>query len=199
MSAPTAPPQSGDYRDAKAQAKAAKAYAKAQRPWFKKKRFILLIAVGLIASIYAMTSGGGDSTDATTRSSDTSNTAPEAVEEEAAPVEEELQAEEKPEYTTSQENAIESAKGYLEYTPFSRVGLIQQLSSKAGEGYPKADAVFAVNHIEVDWNQQAAKAAKGYLEYSSFSRAGLIQQLESKAGDGYTHAQAVYGVSKTGL
>ena len=82
---------------------------------------------------------------------------------------------------------------------FSRSGLIQQLDSSAGSGFPKAVATFAVNHIQVNWNQQAAKSAKEYLNTMPFSRAGLIQQLESSAGDGFTHAQAVYGVNQTGL
>lgn len=46
----------------KAAAKAAKAYAKASRPWFKKKRYILLIAIAVIA-IIAAASGGGSSDD----------------------------------------------------------------------------------------------------------------------------------------
>ena len=55
------PPQ--DYKNAKAQAKAAKAYAKAQRPWYKKKRYILAIGVVLlIAIIVTASSGGGGST-----------------------------------------------------------------------------------------------------------------------------------------
>jgi hypothetical protein len=101
--------------------------------------------------------------------------------------------------TKSQEQAIGSAKSYLEFSGFSRKGLIQQLSSDAGEGYSKADATYAVDHIEVNWNEQAAKSAKAYLAMTHFSRKGLIQQLESSAGDGYTHAQALYGVSKAGL
>lgn len=47
--------------DPKAQAKADKAYAKATRPWFKKKRFILLGSIALVA-IFSAASGGGDST-----------------------------------------------------------------------------------------------------------------------------------------
>jgi hypothetical protein len=47
------------HRDAKAQAKAAKAYAKAQRPWFKKKRFIIPLAIVAIAVMTQM-GGGGD-------------------------------------------------------------------------------------------------------------------------------------------
>jgi hypothetical protein len=104
-----------------------------------------------------------------------------------------------PELTASQENAIGSAEDYLEYSAFSRTGLIEQLSSEYGEGFPKADAIFAVNHIEVDWNEQAAKSAKEYLDYDSFSRQGLIDQLSSEYGEGFSLAQAIYGVSKTGL
>lgn len=57
----------------------------------------------------------------------------------------------------------------------------------------------AVNHINVDWNEQAAKSAKNYLETSAFSRTGLIKQLSSAYGEGFTHVQAVYGVNQAGL
>jgi hypothetical protein len=105
----------------------------------------------------------------------------------------------KPQETAGQKNARESAEQYLQNAAFSRAGLISQLSSKYGDAYSKADAIYAVNHIDVDWNEQAAKSAKEYLANQPFSRAGLIQQLESSAGDGFTHAQAVYGVNKAGL
>jgi hypothetical protein len=105
----------------------------------------------------------------------------------------------KPSYTAAQENAIESAKTYLAMSGFSKTGLIQQLSSKAGEGFKRADAVFAVNHIKVDWNKEALESARAYLDMSSFSRSGLIQQLSSKAGDGFTPAQATFAANKLGL
>jgi hypothetical protein len=101
--------------------------------------------------------------------------------------------------TASQANARQAAENYLSFAPFSRQGLIDQLSSKAGDGYSKADATYAADAVHADWNKQAALAAKNYLKTMPFSKNELIQQLESKAGDGYTHAQAVYGVSKTGL
>ena len=101
--------------------------------------------------------------------------------------------------TAGQENARRSAETYLETMAFSRKGLISQLSSSAGEGYSRADATYAVNHVDVDWNEQAAKAAQNYLDTMPFSRQGLIEQLSSDAGDGYTHAQAVYGVNQTDL
>lgn len=104
-----------------------------------------------------------------------------------------------PSMTKSQEQAIGAAKQYLSFKAFSRTGLIRQLSSDAGDGYPVADATYAVDHITVNWNDQAAKAAEEYLKIMHFSRQGLIEQLESDAGDGFTHRQAVYGVSKAGL
>jgi hypothetical protein len=57
-------PSRGSHRDAKAEARAAKAYAKAQRPWWKKKRFILPLGlVLLIALVSVSASGGGGGTD----------------------------------------------------------------------------------------------------------------------------------------
>ena len=100
-----------------------------------------------------------------------------------------------PDETSGQRNARESAKQYLQTSAFSRAGLIKQLSSQYGEGFPKADAIYAVDHIDVNWNEQAAKAAKDYLANQPFSRAGLIEQLASPYGDGFTHAQAAYGVN----
>jgi len=102
----------------------------------------------------------------------------------------------KPEETAGQQNARRSAEDYLESQGFSRKGLIKQLSSQYGEGYTKAEAIYAVNHINVDWNEQAVRAAKSYLKSQAFSRQNLIEQLSSDYGDGFTHAQAVYGVNK---
>lgn len=108
-------------------------------------------------------------------------------------------AKSKPDFTVAQQNAIESAQSYLDMSGFSRAGLIGQLSSKAGEGFKMADAVFAVNHLKVDWNKEAVQSAKSYLDMSSFSRSGLIQQLSSPAGDQFTQAQAVYAANHVGL
>lgn len=44
----------------KAAAKAAKAYAKASRPWFKKKRYIALLIIGLLVIISVASGGGSD-------------------------------------------------------------------------------------------------------------------------------------------
>ena len=101
-----------------------------------------------------------------------------------------------PEMTSGQENAVESAQSYLDMSGFSKKGIIQQLSSAAGEGFSKADATFAANHVDVNWKAEAVESAESYLEMSSFSKDGLIEQLSSSAGEGFTPAQAQYAVGQ---
>jgi hypothetical protein len=94
--------------------------------------------------------------------------------------------------TLGEKQALSSAKKYLDYSAFSRKGLIKQLEF---EGFSNQEAIYAVDNINTDWNAQAAISAKKYLEYTSFSRSGLIQQLEF---EGYTSQQAEYGASAVG-
>ena len=79
----------------KADAKAAKAYAKASRPWYKKKRYWLLAFVLLIVIISAA-SGGGDAVDETASDGgDTSSAADDSGSEANEPAEEEAEPAEK--------------------------------------------------------------------------------------------------------
>ncbi|EKY26176.1 hypothetical protein HMPREF0216_02215 [Clostridium celatum DSM 1785] len=89
-------------------------------------------------------------------------------------------------------NAIATAKNYLSFTSFSRSGLIHQLEY---EGYSTEAATYAVDNIDVDWNQQCAKTAKNYMDYMAFSRDGLYQQLQY---EGFTDEQIQYGLSSVG-
>ena len=82
---------------------------------------------------------------------------------------------------------------------FSRAGLIQQLSSAAGEGFSLADATYGVDATHTDWNAQACLSAKGYLKLEPFSHAGLVEQLSSEYGEQYTPDEAEYGVTCAGL
>lgn len=92
--------------------------------------------------------------------------------------------------TSGMKNALRSAENYLEFMPFSRTGLIEQLEY---EGYTNSEATYAVDNCGADWYEQAVRSAENYLEFMAFSRTGLIEQLEY---EGYTHDQAVYGVDK---
>ncbi len=101
------------------------------------------------------------------------------------------------------QNAYQAAISYLEYTGFSKAGLIDQLSSEYGDNYTVQQATDAVSALEtsglVDWNEQAVRSGQSYLEYSSFSRQGLIDQLSSAYGGKYTLAQATYAADQLGL
>lgn len=85
------------------------------------------------------------------------------------------------------------ANDYLDYTAFSKSGLIEQLEY---EGFSNEDATYAVNKISVDWKEQAVNMANDYLDYTSFSRSGLIEQLEY---EGFSNEDAVYAVDQIGL
>ena len=167
------------------------------RPWFKKKRFVIPLGVVALLFIGGIASGSDsdsdDTSDANTAlSADESATGAE-TEPPAAVVETEAPEPEKPALTSGQENAIRAAENYLDYTAFSRKGLIDQLKF---EEYSEKDAIFAVDAIKPNWNEQAAAAAEKYLEFTAFSRGGLISQLEF---DGFTTAQATYGADKAGV
>ena len=96
-----------------------------------------------------------------------------------------------PAISSAQENAVGAAQDYLDYSGFSRQGLIEQLTF---EDYSQADATYAVDHVDVDWNAEAVESAKSYLDYSSFSAQGLTEQLTF---EGFTPEQAQYAVDQT--
>ena len=165
--------------------------AKVKKPIYKRWWAIALAAIFAIVVISQAT--GSDTATPAADKPAASEPAEKAQPKAEEPVKE------APKLTAGQENALQSAENYLSFAPFSRQGLIEQLSSDAGDGYSVKDATYAVDHLTVDWNEQAAKAAKNYLDMTSFSRKGLIEQLSSDAGDGYTKEQATYGVDKAGL
>lgn len=56
-------PPSMNAKDAKAQAKASKAHAKALRPWYKKKRFMIPLALVLLVVVISAAGAGGGGDD----------------------------------------------------------------------------------------------------------------------------------------
>ena len=91
-----------------------------------------------------------------------------------------------------QSNAVKKAQSYLDFTAFSRKGLIEQLEY---EGFTNEEAVYGADHCGADWKEQAAKKAAEYLDFMSFSKQDLIEQLEY---EGFTASEAAYGVSAVG-
>jgi SOS response regulatory protein OraA/RecX len=90
-----------------------------------------------------------------------------------------------------QKNAKSKAASYLDYSFFSRSGLIDQLLY---EKFSRADAEYAVDAVKANWKLQAAGKAESYLSYSAFSRSGLVDQL---LYEGFTSSEAEFGVAST--
>jgi outer membrane biosynthesis protein TonB len=96
------------------------------------------------------------------------------------------------EVSLSAQNAVGSAESYLEYSGFSRKGLIGQLEY---EGYSTADATYAADNVAVDWNEECAQSAQSYMDYSSFSKSGLADQLDY---EGFSDSQIAHGLKAVG-
>ena len=105
----------------------------------------------------------------------------------------EAKAKPKPKLTVSQKQAIEAAESYLDTSHFSKKGLLHQLKF---EEFPKAEAIYAVEHVEVNWTAEADEAAESYLDSGHFSYGTLLRQLKF---EGFTDAQAAHGVKSVGL
>jgi hypothetical protein len=98
-----------------------------------------------------------------------------------------------PAVTVGQKNAVDKAKDYISYSPFSYEGLIAQLEY---EKFSPEEARYGADNSGADWMEQAAKKAQDYMNYSSFSRGSLIDQLEY---DKFTPEQAAHGADSVGL
>lgn len=158
-----------------------------------------LVLIGIGSSL----SGGGDDSDNTASSSSSSvvssTVAVEAIEEEAAVVPEAVEESSAPASSSDDvpreyRNALRSAERYLDYSAFSYAGLYDQLTSEYGDSYPAEAAQYAVDNVEVDWNEEAVEAARNYQEYSAFSDSGLYDQLISEYGHQFTPEQAQYAI-----
>ncbi|WP_054660341.1 Ltp family lipoprotein [Secundilactobacillus kimchicus] len=68
------------------------------------------------------------------------------------------------------------------------------LKTSYGDAIDSKLAQYAVNHIKVDWNQNALAKAKDYQQIQNLSESRLKMQLTAKAGDQFTEEQANYAI-----
>lgn len=130
------PPPSGfstDPKEAKAQAKAAKAHAKAIRPWYKKKRYIGIIAIVAIIAIASASGGGDKSSDVSSGGTTDTTAADDTAEEVLFPGRPDAQKEDQ------ERNIGDSAKlsGYT--ATVTAAGFQQTISDFEEDGYVTAD------------------------------------------------------------
>lgn len=161
--------------------------------WFARHKVITgLIAIALLATYGGIAHPNSDvatKTEDTTKSSEVATApapAPTKTTTETKPAPAPAPA--KPTVTNGQKNALKSAKNYLNFTAFSKYGLVKQLEY---DKYEEADCMYAVENCGANWNEEAMKSAKNYLKTMSFSKEQLKNQL---VYDKFTDEQAQYGV-----
>jgi hypothetical protein len=182
-SGPSAP------RDGKAQAAADKAYRKASRPWFKKKRFLLPLIIVAIIIISSIANAGKDKPSTTAAPSADASAAASAA---PAPAKSTAPAE--PAVPTEYKSALKKAESYSETMHMSKAGIYQQLTSEFGEKFSPKAAQYAVDNLKADYNANALAKAKSYQETMSMSPEAIRQQLTSASGEKFTPAEADYAV-----
>ena len=90
----------------------------------------------------------------------------------------------------NQLQAIQTAKDYLDTMHLSQTELLQMLTV---ENIDLEDAKFAIEYLNIDWNQEARKKAKEYCKHKiGFSKEKLKAQL---LFDRFTEEEADFAVS----
>ena len=90
----------------------------------------------------------------------------------------------------NQVQAIQTAKDYLDTMPLSQTELLQMLTV---EDINLEDAEFAIEYLDIDWNQEARKKAKEYCKHKiGFSKVKLKAQL---LFDHFTEEEADFALS----
>lgn len=100
--------------------------------------------------------------------------------------------------SVGQQAALRKAQSYIDLMAFSKAGLYEQLTSPYGEGFTASQAQFAVDHVRVNWNAEAAEAARSYMALFNMSRDELYEQLTSPYGEQFTDSQALAGLRAVG-
>ncbi|WP_350001715.1 Ltp family lipoprotein [Pseudarthrobacter sp. WHRI 8279] len=192
-------------RDGKAQAAADKAYRKASRPWFKKKRFLLpLIIVGIMIISSIANAGKDEPSAVVAPSADASTAAPaaaaptEAAPAAAAPTQAAPVEAAAPAVPTEYKSALKKAESYSKTMHMSKVGIYQQLTSEYGEKFSPEAAQYAVDNLVADYKANALEKAKSYQENMSMSPEGIRQQLTSEFGEKFTPEEADYAIQNLG-
>lgn len=90
----------------------------------------------------------------------------------------------------NQVQAIQTAKDYLDTMHLSQTELLQMLTV---EDINLEDAEFAIEYLDIDWNQEARKKAKEYCKHKiGFSKVKLKAQL---LFDHFTEEEADFALS----
>lgn len=163
-----------------------------KRPWFKKKRFIIPIAVVLLI-IIASPKGNGSSQEATVAEPETQATS-ETVTETASAAPTPTSAP-TPEVSSEFKSALRQAKSYSDTLHLCQAALFSQLTSEYGGQFSPEAAQYAIDNVQADWNANALAQAISYQETLALSPADIHDQLTSEYGGQCTTENADFAVA----
>ena len=118
----------------------------------------------------------------------------EADAEEAAPQETERETTTSESVPREYRNALSKAETYVDMFHMSERRVYDQLTSEYGENFTPEAAQYAVDNLDVDWNEVALESAKSYQDTMAMSRDAIYDQLVSDYGEKFTPEQAQYAV-----
>ncbi|MDS0525439.1 Ltp family lipoprotein [Clostridium sp. SHJSY1] len=93
------------------------------------------------------------------------------------------------------QSALKKADTYANGMNLSKKGLYEQLTSDAGEKFPKEAAQYAVDNVKADWKKNALAKAKIYQDEMSLSKSAIHDQLVADAGEKFTEEEAQYAIN----
>ena len=161
-------------RDAKAQAKADKAYAKATRPWYKKKRFWVLGLVLLLVLVAAMNmNSGGDNAGTTTGGSSSSQ--------QQAPAEPEMTVTADQMMKDLEANALQAAETYKGKT-ITVTGKVGTIDSSGTYFSVMPDDEFAITGVRVDITPEQQSTVSGFTAGQDVSVTGPVKDVGEVMG-----------------
>lgn len=168
---------------------------KVKKPFYKKVWFwvVVVLVVGAIGG--GMGEDGAETESESTATKQTSKKAVEPTEKESSKTKEsETEESKKDDVPKEYKSALNSAENYIDMMPFSEAGLYDQLTADTGDQFSDEAAQYAIDNIEVDYNEQALKSAETYQEDMDMSPDAIYDQLTSDVGEQFTADQAQYAV-----
>ncbi|UXS30169.1 Ltp family lipoprotein [Staphylococcus delphini] len=90
--------------------------------------------------------------------------------------------------------ALESAKTYADTMHMSKQAIFDQLTAEEADQFSEEDAQYAIDHLKVNYKENALKSAQTYQEDMNMSKKAIYDQLISDYGDKFTEEEAQYAV-----
>ncbi len=90
--------------------------------------------------------------------------------------------------------ALKSAENYGKMMNMSKVGIYDQLTSEYGDKFSAEAAQYAVDNVEMNWEENALESGTNYSNTMHMSKVGIYDQLISENGEQFTNEEAQYAI-----